>query len=362
MAPRALGPDAQISLDLKSLIEPEIVQARPPPAQVLQRWGNQIAVVGRWPAGLPVVAVIGTRSPSPAQLQVAEDTGAALARLGAVVVSGGALGVDAAALRGALLAGGPAIAVLPRHPDQAYPATHQALYAEIARHGGCLIGLQGHVGPMPRWAFARRNSLMVELVDAVAVVAAGLHSGTLQAVRAADRAGLPMAARCWSDAGDPSPGTHLMAEAGIAALAAPGELQSWLAVIANHKSAYSVRGTTALGRALAACGSGGSRANETAPAQPAKSRRTVDVSTRRWQSYAGAQPAEQVAAVADAPQLYGEQALLWAVLAKFGPLGATLEPLSQAAQLARVTAAALLIHLAVAGRVRQGTDGSYVAQ
>lgn len=364
MTSRASGPDAQFSLDLpEDLLRPTApIRQRSRPPEVLQRWGDQVAVTGVWPERRRAVAVIGTRAPSAGQQLCAEETGAALARLGVVVVSGGALGVDAAALRGALQAGGPAVAVLPRHPDQPYPAAHQPLYGEIVQQGGCLVGLQGLPGPMPRWAFGRRNALMVELVDAVVVVAAGLNSGTLQAVRAADRAGLPIVARCWPGDPDPSPGTRLMANAGVPALAAPGELAGWLDEIETFTLEQRVRETTALGRALAACGSEAARRGRTAAPPRGKSRGTVDGTPRRWQSYAGPQPAERAAAAADAPPLHGEEALLWAALAEFGAVGATLEPLSQAAQLPRATAAALLLNLAVAGRVRQGTDGSYVAQ
>ncbi len=364
MNSRRLAADLQLALGLPTdpPFATESAAQRPRPVQVLQRWGDQVAVVGPWPQQARAVAVIGTRQPSADQLQCAEATGAALASLGVTVVSGGALGIDAAALRGALQAGGPAVAVLPRHPDQPYPPSHQPLYAEIARQGGCLIGLQELAGPMPRWAFVRRNALLIELVDAVIVVAAGLHSGTLQAVRAADRAGLPLAARCWSGDPDPSPGTRLMAEAGVAELPEPADLQAWLDSIAKIQEIHKPARKSPLGRALAASAPAGGRTRVAAPLRPDRSQGTVDVTAPGWQSYAGSRPAAQAAAAADVAPLHGQDALLWAVLAEFGAAGATLEPLSQAAQMARATAAALLLNLAVAGRVRQSSDGSYVAQ
>lgn len=364
MARRTLAQTPQFSLDLlDDLPRPApLTPRRPRPEQVLQRWGDQIAVAGTWPQQARAVAVIGTRQPSAEQLECAQATGAALARLGVVVVSGGALGVDAAALRGALQAGGPAVAVLPRHPDQPYPASHQPLFAEIASRGGCLIGLHGQPGPMPRWAFGRRNALMVELVDAVAVIAAGLNSGTLQAVRAADRAGLPIAAHCWPGDPDPSPGTRLIADAGAAILPDPSALQGWLDAIDKAAKLPKFAEKSPLGRALAASAEANKPPRPATAGRAGKSRGTVDVTAPGWQSYAGSRPAAIAVPAPDSPPLHGQEAMLWAVLAEFGTAGATLEPLSQAAQLARATAAALLLNLAVAGRARQGPDGSYVAQ
>src|SRR5215472_16601933 len=87
---------------------------------------------GRWPppAG-PRVAIVGSRRPSPYGEAVAEQLATELAGAGVVVVSGLALGIDAAAHRGALLAGGVTVAVMGTGVDIIYPAAHARLADEI---------------------------------------------------------------------------------------------------------------------------------------------------------------------------------------------------------------------------------------
>ncbi len=362
--PQILQPSLDFSLDALDFQEPMASEQRR--EQALKRWGDQIAAIGHWPQGERAVAVIGTRKPSEAQRQFARQCGMELARAGAVVVSGGALGIDAEALRGAMEAGGKVVAVLPRPPQQPYPSSHQELFRDLAAQGGCLIGLQMPEGPLPRWAFVKRNQLLVELVDAVAVVACGVPSGTLSAVLAALRAGLTVRARLWSGSGDASAGTQLLCDAGMDALPPPQALADWLATLQSPDKKRRSPILSVVQPQLAGLrGAAGSTARPQAAAKRSArgdTRGDVDGEPRGWQSYAGPQtPGIPEAAAPPAP-LHGQEALLWASLAGFGPAGATLEPLAQAASLARGEAAALLLALALAGRVRQGKEGSYVAQ
>ena len=80
---------------------------------------------GRWPPPEgPRAAIVGSRRPSPYGEAVAEQLGADLARAGVIVISGLALGIDAAAHRGALLGGGVTVAVMGTGVDIVYPAAH----------------------------------------------------------------------------------------------------------------------------------------------------------------------------------------------------------------------------------------------
>lgn len=354
----------QTSLDfsLETLDFQEPVASHQRREQALKRWGDQIAAIGHWPQGERAVAVIGTRKPSEAQRQFARQCGMELARAGAVVVSGGALGIDAEALRGAMQAGGKVVAVLPRPPQQPYPSSHQELFRDLAAQGGCLIGLLLPEGPLPRWAFVKRNQLLVELVDAVAVVACGVPSGTLSAVLAALRAGLPVRARLWSGSEDASAGTQLLCDAGMAALPAAEELADWLATLESPDKTRRSPILAAVQPQLAGLRDAAGLGPRPQAASKRAARGDVDGEPRGWQSYAGPQTPGIPEAVALPAPLHGQEALLWASLAGFGPAGATLEPLAQAASLARGDAAALLLALALAGRVRQGKEGSYVAQ
>jgi DNA processing protein len=141
---------------------------------------------GRWPppAG-PRVAIVGSRRPSPYGEAVAEQLAADLARAAVIVVSGLALGIDAAAHRGALNAGGVTVAVMGTGVDIVYPAAHSLLAGEILAGGGALVS-QFPDGTVPRRQnFPARNWTMAALSDLVVVVEAGEGSGALITAEAA---------------------------------------------------------------------------------------------------------------------------------------------------------------------------------
>ena len=146
----------------------------------------ELSVRGRWPPPEgPRVAVVGSRRPSPYGEAVAEQLGLELARAGVVVISGLALGIDAAAHRGALNGGGVTVAVLGTGVDVIYPAAHGILAEAILAGGGALIS-QFPDGTSPRrHNFPARNHTMAALSDLVVVVEAGEGSGALITAEAA---------------------------------------------------------------------------------------------------------------------------------------------------------------------------------
>src|SRR5438067_13323113 len=133
---------------------------------------------GRWPPPEgPRVAIVGSRRPSPYGEAVAEQLSLELARAGVIVVSGLALGVDAAAHRGALNGGGVTVAVMGTGVDVVYPAAHALLAESILAAGGALVS-QFPDGTAPRrHNFPARNYTMAALSDVVVVVEAGEGSG-----------------------------------------------------------------------------------------------------------------------------------------------------------------------------------------
>ena len=131
------------------------------------------------------MAIVGSRRPSPYGEAVAEQLGADLARAGVIVVSGLALGVDAAAHRGALNGGGITVAVMGTGVDVVYPAAHGRLANDILAGGGALVS-QFPDGTVPRRQnFPARNWTMAALSDVVVVVEAGEGSGALITAEAA---------------------------------------------------------------------------------------------------------------------------------------------------------------------------------
>lgn len=126
----------------------------------------------------PGVAIVGTRHPTPYGEHVARELATALAQAGACIVSGMAIGIDAAAHRAALDAGGTTAAVLGAGIDQIYPSSNRKLYHRIAEAGVVVSefepGRQSFEG-----CFPRRNRIIAALSRLTIVVEAGSRSGAL---------------------------------------------------------------------------------------------------------------------------------------------------------------------------------------
>lgn len=122
------------------------------------------------------VAVVGSRAASGYGEHVAAELAYGLAEAGVTVVSGAAYGIDGAAHRGALGAGGVTVAVLACGADYAYPAGHQGLLGKIAKEG--LVVSEYPPGFRPaRHRFLTRNRLIAALAAGTVVVEAGRRSG-----------------------------------------------------------------------------------------------------------------------------------------------------------------------------------------
>ena len=161
---------------------PAALAAIPDPPPVLWCRGRPASLAA------PAVAIVGARSGSPYAREVAGRLGAGLAARGVAVVSGLARGVDAAAHRGALAAGGVTIAVLGCGADIIYPPEHGPLLAELAARGAAVSELAPGAPPRP-FHFPRRNRIISGLSLAVVVVEASERSGSLITARCAAEQG-----------------------------------------------------------------------------------------------------------------------------------------------------------------------------
>jgi len=130
----------------------------------------------------PAVAVVGARAATRYGLGVAHELGLALATSGFVVVSGLARGIDAAAHRGALEAGGATIAVQACGPERVYPPEHRELHDRIRASGAVMTELPPGYPPRAPY-FPLRNRLISGLSRLVIVVEARLKSGSLITAR-----------------------------------------------------------------------------------------------------------------------------------------------------------------------------------
>ncbi len=139
------------------------------------------------------VAIVGTRHASPSGLRIAHELAVSFSRAGILVVSGMALGIDAAAHRGALDVTSPTVGVLGGGADLPYPPTHAALHRRIIETG--LTVSEALPGQRPvKGAFPRRNRIIAALSDLIIVVEAGQRSGALITAGLALDLGRPVAA------------------------------------------------------------------------------------------------------------------------------------------------------------------------
>jgi DNA processing protein len=138
------------------------------------------------------IAIVGAREASPEGCRFAYDLAYEVAALGAIVVSGGALGVDAAAHRGALAAKGRTFCVLPGTRDVPFPPEHRALFREIEASEGAVIYLEGARNPLRRHHFFSRNAVLAALSDALVIAEAGIQSGARNAAKAMRTLGRPV--------------------------------------------------------------------------------------------------------------------------------------------------------------------------
>lgn len=152
----------------------------------------QLWACGRWDASRPAVAIIGARAASEQGLQAAHDLAARLCQAGVAVVSGGALGIDAAAHQGALAARGATCVVLGSGVDVAYPQRHAGLFAQVVEQEGCLLSPFPLGTPPKPWHFPVRNHLVAALSDAVVVIESQLGSGSRYTALHATRLGRPL--------------------------------------------------------------------------------------------------------------------------------------------------------------------------
>jgi DNA processing protein len=171
-----------------------------------EEWPSRLADLGEhaphalWVRGhldrvdeTPAVAVVGARAATGYGEHVAAELASGLAHGGVTVISGAAYGIDGAAHRAALAAGGRTLALLAGGADRPYPAGHSELIARIAATGAVIAETPCGTAPS-KWRFLARNRLIAALSDATVVVEAGARSGSLNTAAHAAALGRPLGA------------------------------------------------------------------------------------------------------------------------------------------------------------------------
>ena len=128
------------------------------------------------------IAIVGSRRCTPYGARIAERLAAGLSRIGFTVVSGLARGIDAAAHRGAIKAGGRSIAVLANGLASVYPPEHEDLARALVEAGGLLSEMPMRQVPLAG-LFTQRNRIISGLSLGVVVVEATPRSGSLSTAR-----------------------------------------------------------------------------------------------------------------------------------------------------------------------------------
>ncbi|MDR5818896.1 DNA-processing protein DprA [Caballeronia sp. LZ043] len=169
------------------------------------------------------VAIVGSRHATPQGLEDARRFAHALSGAGLAVISGLALGIDAAAHRGALGSAAGTVAVIGTGADLVYPAAHRGLAHEIARDGAILS--EWPLGTPARSAnFPQRNRLIAGLSGGVLIVEAAMRSGSLITARLANEMGRDVFALPGSIHAPLAQGCHRLIKQGAKLVETPEEI------------------------------------------------------------------------------------------------------------------------------------------
>lgn len=181
----------------------------------------------------PRVAIVGARAASGYGEMLAADFAGDLATGGAVIVSGGAYGIDGAAHRAALSVEGRTIAFLAGGVDRAYPQGHQQLLRRIVDTGAVVSEVPCGTAPT-KWRFLSRNRLIAALSHATVVVEAGWRSGSLNTAGHAAALGRPLGAVPGPVTSAASAGCHrLLREYDARCVTTPAEIRELWGVVGD---------------------------------------------------------------------------------------------------------------------------------
>lgn len=203
---------------------PQLAQVHDAPP-VLYAVGERSALVR------PMAAVVGSRNATAGGCDNARSFARSLSAAGWTVVSGLALGIDAAAHEGALAGGAGTVAVLATGPDIVYPRQHRSLAKRVAEDGLVLSELP--LGTPPAAGlFPRRNRLIAGLASGVLVVEAAPRSGSLITARLATDFGREVFAIPGSIHSPLARGCHALIREGAALVESADEVLAQLPALA----------------------------------------------------------------------------------------------------------------------------------
>ncbi|HEX2503427.1 MAG TPA: DNA-processing protein DprA [Miltoncostaeaceae bacterium] len=259
-------------------------------------------------AGAPVVAIVGSRRATAQGRAFARGVAGRLAERGAVIVSGLAHGIDAAAHEGALAEGGTTVAVLGCGVDVPYPRRNRDLARRVAERGALVSEYWPGTAPAP-WRFPARNRIVAGLAQAVAVVEAGRRSGALITADFALELGRPVLAVPGWPGAVASEGCNGLLRAGAALLEGPEDVVAEIAEAGWSDAAPAA--------AAAALGGLGGRIHELLQREPMGADRLADELAEDAAAVSGALALLEVEGLA----VRGEGQRFWAAPLRAPPPG-----------------------------------------
>ncbi len=180
------------------------------------------------------ISIVGSRHPSEHGLVLTRELAEFAARSGVPVVSGIALGIDAAAHAGALAGGGPTFAVLGCGVDVVYPRTNTRLFQRVLENGLIVSEYPPGVTPAP-WRFPARNRIIAALSPTLLVVEARSRSGALITADQALDLGRDVLAVPGSPASAGAAGTNGLIKMGAGLIEHADDLAGWLGIERGHQ-------------------------------------------------------------------------------------------------------------------------------
>lgn len=191
----------------------------------------------------PSLAIVGSRNPTAQGRDNARAFARTLARAGYTIVSGLALGVDAAAHEGALEGEGGTLAVVGTGLDQVYPRRNEALAARLLDAGGLIVSEYSLGTPVLPGNFPRRNRIIAGLAQGCLVVEAAVQSGSLITARQAVEAGREVFAIPGSIHSPQARGCHALIRQGAKLVESAEDVLEELPPLGGTRSAEEIQET-----------------------------------------------------------------------------------------------------------------------
>ncbi|MDY2789021.1 MAG: DNA-processing protein DprA [Atopobium sp.] len=200
----------------------------------------------------PSLAIIGARHATPYGIAVAQMAGRIAAQSGIVVVSGGAMGVDYAAGKAALDAGGEIIIVSGCGADVVYPRSSEDIFSAAQSGRGVIVSCEPwHQAPR-RYAFPKRNQIIAGLCTSLIVTEAGMPSGTFSTAQTAHELSKNVYAAPGSIFSPQSRGTNRLIELNSAIISDEVSLETLISIDFGKSRLISSGDSPARGRILEA--------------------------------------------------------------------------------------------------------------